>query len=45
VLVIFHDFFYSTENPEEGFAETDLERQVVDASSDTLVSLSKPHER
>jgi len=38
--LIFHDFFYSTENPEEGFAETNVERLVVDASSDTEVKVS-----
>jgi hypothetical protein len=40
VHVIFHDFFYSTENPDEGFAETDVESQLVDASSDALVKVS-----
>jgi hypothetical protein len=38
--LIFHDFFYSTENPDEGFAETNVESLVVDASSDTEVTVS-----
>jgi hypothetical protein len=38
--LIFHDFFYSTENPDEGFAETNVESLVVDASSDAEVTVS-----
>lgn len=38
--LIFHDFFYSTENPDEGFAETNAESLVVDAPSDAEVKVS-----
>ena len=40
VQVIFHDYFYSMENPDEGFAETDIESLLVDASSDADVKVS-----
>jgi hypothetical protein len=40
VHIIFHDFFYSTDNPDEGFAETDVESLLIDASSDAEVKVS-----
>ena len=39
--LIFHDFFYSTENPDEGFAETNVVSLVsLDASGDTELKVS-----